>query len=392
VGPLLDELAARLARLEAEGLRRELRDPTGVDFSSNDYLGLSRHPLLRERLRAALADGPLGAPASRLLHSLPCHRELEERLAAWKGTEAALLFPSGYQANLAVLTALVAPGDAAASDALNHASLIDGLRLSGCEKTVFPHLDAAAAEAALARRPRGARAFLVTESLFSMDGDTAPLDRYRSISERHGAGLIIDDAHATGLHGPRGSGLAAASGVAGGALAIVSTFGKALGLAGAFVAGPRVVIDYLVNRARPFLFTTAPPPILVAAAGILLDLAQAEPERRERVLGLAARLRAALAARGIGVPRGEGPIVPVLLGGNDRALRVAEEVRRQGYDVRAIRPPSVPPGTARLRISVHADHGEGEIDGLAAAVAAAVALHPASATGSEGEPVSSHPR
>jgi len=377
----LDDLAGRLEAIRAGGLGRALRDPEGIDFSSNDYLGLSRHPLLLGRLAERLSrmEGPPGSPASRLLRgNRPEHRALEERLARWKGTEAALLFPSGYQANLAVLTALLGPRDRALSDSLNHASLIDGLRLSGSRKAVFPHLDLDAAEEELRRPHPGGRTFLVTESLFSMDGDEAPLGRCADLAERWNAVLIVDDAHATGVHGAeRGSGLVEEHGIEGRAGAIVSTFGKALGMAGAFVAGPRIVIDWLVNRARPFIFTTAPPPLLVAAIEVLLDLAAEEPERRGAVLDRAARLRAALEARGARRPPGRGAIVPVILGSNERALSVAADLQARGFDVRAIRPPSVPEGTARLRISVHADHSEGEIDALAEALAGALERIPA---------------
>src|SRR6202035_5264214 len=247
--------------------------------------------------------------------------------------------PSGYQANLGLLTALLSPADRALSDRQNHASLIDGLRLSGCARTIVPHLDAAAFARELGRPHSGGRTFLVTESLFSMDGDVAPLDAYAELAERHGACLIVDDAHATGLFGAaRGSGLAERCGVERRALAVVSTLGKALGLAGAFVAGLRVVIDYLVNRCRPFVFTTAPPPLLLHAVEAALDILEAEPDRRLRVLLLAGRLRAGLRTMGVeGVEgAGEGPIVPVVLGDNERALSAAAELRRRGFDVRAV--------------------------------------------------------
>jgi 8-amino-7-oxononanoate synthase len=381
--PFLDDLAERLEGIRASGLGRSLKDPEGIDFSSNDYLGLSRHPLLVEMIRERLSrmHGPAGAPASRLLRgNRPEHRALEERLARWKGTEAALLFPSGYQANLAVLGALLGPRDRAISDALNHASLIDGLRLSGARKSVFPHLDLDVAEAELRRPHDGGRTFLVTESLFSMDGDEAALGRCADLAERWDSVLVVDDAHATGVFGrERGSGLPEEHRVEGRAAVIISTFGKALGMAGAFVAGPRVVMDWLVNRARPFIFTTAPPPLLVAAIDVLLDLAAAEPARRAAVLDLAARLRSALQARGLDRPPGRGPIVPVVLGSNERALAVAAHVQARGFDVRAIRPPSVPHGTARLRISVHADHSGEEIDSLAEAISEAIGRHPAPA-------------
>ncbi|HZF10974.1 MAG TPA: 8-amino-7-oxononanoate synthase [Thermoanaerobaculia bacterium] len=375
--PLADELRERLAELAAAGLDRELRVPAGLDFASNDYLGLAHDPAFRQNLLARLAalpEGePLGAPASRLLAGThPSHLALEARLARFKGTEAALLFPSGYQANVGLLSTLLGPGDRAISDAANHASLIDGLRLSGCVRRVVPHLDLAAIERELATPNSAGRTFLVTESLFSMDGDIAPLDRYADLAERHGASLIVDDAHATGLYGEaRGSGLAESFAVERRALAIVSTLGKALGVAGAFVAGPRVLIDYLVNRCRAFLFTTAPPPLLLYAVEAALDRLAAEPERRHRALALAERLRSRLRqVTDLDVPDSRGPIVPVILGGNRRAVEVARALADRGFDVRAARPPTVPEGTARLRISVHADRTEAEIDALAAALLA----------------------
>jgi 8-amino-7-oxononanoate synthase len=374
---LLDDLARRLRELDAAGLRRDLLEPAGIDFASNDYLGLANDRELRAALLARLAalppDAPLAAPASRMLRgTTSLHRALEERLARFKGTEAALLYPSGYQANVGLLSALLAPADRAVSDAGNHASLIDGLRLAGCARVIVPHLDAAAVDRALATPHPDGRTFLVTESLFSMDGDLAPLALYADLAERHGAYLVIDDAHATGVFGEaRGSGLAEECGVARRALAIVSTLGKALGFAGAFVAGPRVLIDWLINRSRAFLFTTAPPPLLLYALEAALDRVEREPERRVNVRALAERLRGLLLAAGLDCGASAGPIVPVLLGDNRRALAVAEEVRRRGFDVRAARPPTVPPGTARLRLSVHADHTEAQIDALADAIAEA---------------------
>jgi 8-amino-7-oxononanoate synthase len=393
--PLTDELADRLAAAAAAGLGRSLRAGAGIDFCSNDYLGLAGDPELRSALLSRLAalppDQALGAPASRLLRGhTELHAALERRLAAWKGTEAALLFPSGYQANVGLLAALCGPRDRALSDALNHASLIDGLRLSGCRRVIYPHLDLAAVERELAAPHPGGRTFLVTESLFSMDGDLAPLDRYAELAARHGAELIVDDAHATGLYGAaRGSGLCEALGIERRAAAIVSTLGKAVGFAGAFVAGPAVLVDYLASRSRAFVFTTAPPPLLLLALDAALDRLAAEPERRSRALGLAARLRGRLAAdlrglRGLrgGLPAGlpgdlpsgppAGPIVPVVLGDNRRAVAAADHLAAAGFDVRAVRPPTVAPGTARLRISVHADHTEADIDALAAALVDAV--------------------
>lgn len=372
---LLAELQSRLHELDQRNLLRRLSLPAGRDFCSNDYLGLSSHPAIARSVAAVLSSGPAGAPASRLLRGhTAAHAALERQLAEYKGAEAALLFPSGYQANLAVLSTLVTPRDRVITDRLNHASIIDGLRLARCRKVIVPHLDEAAVERALAETHPAGRTFVVTESLFSMDGDVAPLDRYAALADRYGAALIVDDAHATGLYGSRGSGLAEHFGIAGQCVALVSTFGKAFGLHGAFVAGPRVVIDFLVNRARPFVFSTATAPLVVAALRASLEVAQAEPARREAVHALAGRLRRHLRDAGLDCGRSSGPIVPVILGDNLAALNAAAALQQSGFDVRAIRPPTVEPGTARLRISVHADHTEPEIDSLAAALVSAVAL------------------
>ncbi len=371
---LADELRRRLGDLEAGGLYRRLLPPAGLDFASNDYLGLGRDPALRRDLLARLAalpkETPLFAPASRLLAgTLPAHLDLEARLARFKGTPAALLFPSGYQANVGLLSALLGPGDRAITDAANHASLIDGLRLSGCARRIVPHLDLGAIERELAIPYPGGRTFLVTESLFSMDGDVAPLDRYADLADRHGASLLVDDAHATGLYGEeRGSGLTESFGVENRVAAVVSTLGKAFGASGAFVAGSRELIDYLVNRCRSFVFTTASSPLLVYAVEAALDRMAAEPERRGKVHALAERLRSRLRAAGLDCLASQGPLVPVVLGDNRRAVAVARELADRGFDVRAARPPTVAPGTARLRISVHADRTEAEIDALAAAL------------------------
>ncbi len=375
-GPLrnfLEDLAT-----EAEDRREGLlqREPTplaGIDFASNDYLGLSRHTRIGEAMRRALEYDPFGCPASRLLGGhTAAHAEVEDRLAAFKGTEAALLFSSGYAANIGTLGALIRKEDRALSDELNHASLIDGLRLAGCRREIYPHIDLDALEFILRRPHPGGRTFIVTETLFSMDGDLAPIERIAALADRHGALLILDEAHATGLWGEKHrSGLAERFGVADRAAAIVSTCGKALGLWGAFVAGPREVIDCVMNRARPFIFSTAVPPVLLAGIGAALEVLRDEPERVLQLHANSARLRAGLGGLGISpgaAAASEGPIVPVTLGSNERALEVAAAVRGRGFDVRAIRPPSVPEGTARIRISVHAQQTEAEIDGLSRAL------------------------
>jgi 8-amino-7-oxononanoate synthase len=368
---LLDDMETELEQLRSESLFRSLADPRGIDFSTNDYLGLSQDPAFRcavlGKLKEAAGTHGLSCPASRLLRgNTPRHREVEEKLAIFKGTEGALLFPSGYQANIGLLTALVSPEDRVLSDAQNHASIIDALRLCGCRKIVFPHLDVEAVKDSLEQSHSEGKTFLVTESLFSMDGDVAPLETYAQMVEQHGAYLIVDDAHATGVFGEaRGSGLTEAFGIEQRAVAILSTFGKALGLFGAFVAGPRIMIEYLVNRSRPFIFTTAVPPLLLYGIEAALATLEAEPGRRTRVRQLADRLRDHLKKDNLNTLNSSGPIVPVLLGESDLALKVATGVQQKGQDVRAIRPPTVAPGTARLRISVHANHSEEQIDRLA---------------------------
>ena len=358
-----------LDRLAEENLSRTLEPGAGLDFTSNDYLGLSTAPGFRERISTLIENQALSAPASRLLRGThPAHLDLEKKLAEFKGTEAALIFPTGYQANLGLLSALLGPEDRVLSDELNHASIIDGLRLSGAQKCIVPHLDLNRIEEELSRPHPGGRTFIVTESYFSMDGDIAPLDSYAGLAEKYSAALVVDDAHATGLFGDvRGSGLAEEFGVESSCSAIVSTFGKALGSFGAFVGGSRVLIDWLINRSRPFIFSTATPPLLLGMMEAGVDLC-GDPGARTRLHSLAERLRNALSAGGIDCSASRGPIVPVIIGSNEAALDAAGKLGEEGFDVRAIRPPTVAPGSARLRISVHADHCENDIDRLAASV------------------------
>ena len=370
---LLDELRSEADARRDQGLERVLRGPGGIDFSSNDYLGFSADVAFRKRVLDRLGEGPLTAPSSRLLRGqTERHRQLEERLARFKGTEAALIFPTGYQANIGVLGSLVRADDTLLSDQLNHASLIDGMRLSRATRVIYPHLDADALASRLAVPSGSGRRFIVTESLFSMDGDVAPLDDYADLAGRYGAYLIVDDAHATGVFGDaRGSGLTEAFSVAERCVAVVSPFGKALGAFGACVAGPKEVVDAMVNGARSFIFTTSLPPLVLAAVETALDVIAEEPERRVRVRELADRLRLRLRESGLEVPDSDGPIVPVLCSEPDVAMDVAAAAQRAGYDVRAIRPPTVPQGSSRVRLSVHADHTQDQIDDLAAVLAVA---------------------
>jgi 8-amino-7-oxononanoate synthase len=362
------ELRGRLAALAEAGLLRRLSLPQGIDLVSNDYLGLAEHPTLRAAMRAALEEGAAGAAGSRLLRG---HRrefdEIEERLAAFCGAETALLFGSGWAANVGLLQALLGPGDLVLSDALNHASLIDGLRLSRARRVVYPHQDLDAVSRAL-RAPRAGRTFIVTESVFSMDGDLTPLAELAALAEAHGALLIVDEAHATGLYGEAGAGRVEALGLRGRVLATVHTGGKALGSAGAWVAAPAELRELLVNRARSFVFSTAPLPVLAAALHAALDLLRDEPQRREDVHRKAALLRDALARAGVNAG-GASAIVPIVIGENEAALALQEGLQAAGFDVRAVRPPTVPAGTARLRATVRFPVSDADLLRFAAEVA-----------------------
>ena len=344
--------------LEASGLKRALHPPAGIDLSSNDYLGLADHPQVKAAMAAAVEREGAGSTGSRLLRGdRDSFAMLERRFAQFKGTERALYFSSGYLANIAVMTTFAEAGDVVISDQSNHASLIDGMRLSSARREIVPHNDVSAVRAALEGNGAGGaggECFLVVESLFSMDGDEAPLTQYAELCRQTGAHLIVDEAHAVGMYGARGSGLIEEHDVAEHVLLSVNTAGKALGVCGAFVAGPAWAIEYLLQRARPFIFSTAPPPSVASALYASLTIVEHEPDRREHVRGLAAALRQRLSAAGVPTGGGRSHIVPIRIGDNEAAVTVAELLQRDGFDVRAIRPPTVPPGTARLRVSVNA--------------------------------------
>jgi 8-amino-7-oxononanoate synthase len=358
----LTELDRQQARRACPNLAGRSRVHVAVDsrpalsFASNDYLDLAGDPRVAAAAAEAAHRDGYGSSAARLVSGdLPAHRDLEARLAEFFGRPAALVFPSGYQTNLGVLTALAGPDDLIVSDALNHASLIDGCRLSRARVAVYPHGDVAAAAAALAGGPPSRRRLLVTESLFSMDGDAAPLTALARAAQEADAILVVDEAHAVGVHGPAGRGLCAAASIAPDVL--IGTLGKALGAAGGFVVGSAALRDYLVNRARTFIFTTAlPSPVAAAAARALAIAAGPEGDQRRSRLDELGRAMSPLAGRSAGGQRPSGPIFPFLLGDNDRALAVSTELRRRSIFVPAIRPPTVPPGTARLRITLSAAH------------------------------------
>ncbi|MBL3676956.1 MAG: 8-amino-7-oxononanoate synthase [Alphaproteobacteria bacterium] len=350
----------RLQVLGAAGRRRALppaRQGHLVDLASNDYLGLSRHPALANAAREALDRGvPAGAGASRLIPGAHAeHILLEQEAARFFGAEKALYFGSGYAAGLALAATLPDRKDAIVYDALAHACTRDGIRLSAARAYKARHNDARDVEDAVKRaRAAGARdVWVFVESVYSMDGDAAPLADLVDIAARHGAWLVVDEAHATGVLGPGGRGLApAAEGVV-----ALHTCGKALGVAGALVTGPAAVVDLLVSAARPFVYATAPPPLQAAVTRRALALVDEEPWRRARV---------AEAVRALGAA---SHIVPVILGSEARALAASASLEAQGFAAPAIRPPTVPPGTARLRLSLHAGLSDGDIPRLAAAIA-----------------------
>jgi 8-amino-7-oxononanoate synthase len=381
VNTLETRVRERLAGWEAAGLLRALRPPAGIDLCSNDYLNLAGHPLMIERLvQAAVREG-VGSTGSRLLRGeRDAFASVERRFARFKGTDRALYFSSGFLANLAVLTTLAEQGDVIFADELNHASLIDGARLSAARRAVFPHNDVEALARLMAEEGEAGHRFVVVESLFSMDGDMAPLAAYARLCHETGATLIVDEAHAVGVYGAGGNGLIEAAGLDPRACISVNTAGKALGVGGAFVAGPAWVIEYLIQRARSFVYSTAAPPALASALDASLDLVASEPERRDRLMARARQLRTRLAEAGIAVPAGASQIVPIVIGDNEQAVAVASALQVQGFDVRAIRPPSVPPQTARLRVSVNAGLSEDTIDRFAAALTLALRAQVAAGT------------
>ena len=387
--PPLDWIDQELADLERKGLHRSLEplaSPQGpvvqvggralVNLCSNDYLGLANDPrLTAAAAAAALAEGA-GAGASRLVAGdLAVHGRLEAALASLHQAEAALLFNSGYHANAGVPAALVGRGDAIFSDVLNHASIVDGALLSRAELHRYRHLDVGELEALLAAS-RARRKLVVTDAIFSMDGDAAPLGAIADLCDRHGAMLYVDEAHAVGVLGPSGAGLAEAEGVKHRVDVEMGTLGKALGAFGAYVAGEARLRALLVSKARSFVFTTALPPAACGAALAALEVVRGDPARRARLHALVAHLKAGLTARGFDVAGVVSPIFPVVLGTEARALAAARGLRERGFFVRAIRPPTVPRGTSRLRVALTAGHDQAQLDAFLGALDEVLPLLP----------------
>ncbi|MDJ1156988.1 8-amino-7-oxononanoate synthase [Chelatococcus sp. SYSU_G07232] len=372
----LARIEATLRGLARKGRQRELAAADGVDFTSNDYLALAHSARLTDAARDALARGvPVGAGGSRLLNgNHPEHAALEAEAARFFGAESALFFGSGYAANLALFASLPQRGDLVVHDALVHASARDGIRAGRAEAHEVPHNDAAAVDEAIRRwRAAGATGtpWIAVESLYSMDGDRAPLDDLWAVARRHDAMLVVDEAHATGVHGPLGRGLA--THLEGQEQVItLHTCGKALGASGALVLARATVRDYLINRARPFVYATAPSPLMAAVVRAALVALAEEPERRARLAALVDIANRTLSAR-LGLPESGSQILPVVVGDNGRAVHLAARLRQAGFDVRAIRPPTVPEGGARLRITVTLHADEAAIAGLFDVLGAAIA-------------------
>jgi 8-amino-7-oxononanoate synthase len=380
--PSTHDWSRRLAALEAQGLRRVLRtveSPQGarvivagrelICFSSNNYLGLANHPQITAAVVEAARRWGWGAGASRLITgTMSPHRQLETRLAAFKRAPAALVCSTGYQANLAAVHALAQKGDVVLLDKLNHASIIDAARGSGAVVRIFPHRDYAKVERLLERTTSARRRVIVTDSLFSMDGDLADLPRLVELKKRYDALLCIDEAHATGVLGPGGRGVAELQGVEHDIDLTVGTLSKASGGIGGFLVGSAELIDWVVNTAGTFIYTTAIPPAACTAALAALNIIEQEPQRRAHLLALAEGLRTTLSERGWDLADSQSQIVPLIVGSTERALALAAHLEADGLLAPAIRPPTIPAGRARVRISLCADHTRDDVDRLLASL------------------------
>jgi 8-amino-7-oxononanoate synthase len=370
----MSDVAGRLEELRASGLHRWLRLIEGAQgprvqldgksvllLCSNNYLGLADHPRVREAAAEAALGWGAGAGGSRLISgNMAPHRQLEERLGTFKGYETALLFGSGYLANVGTISALAGRDTVVFSDELNHASIVDGCRLARAETFVYRHGDVEHLAWGLAEA--GERASLiVTDGVFSMDGDVAPLQDLTGLARKHGCRLMVDEAHATGTTGPGGRGSVAAAGLSGEVDLVVGTLGKALGSYGAYVCASSELSEYLLNTARSFIFSTALPPPVLAAALAALELLEAEPERVRALSANAATLRDGLVAEGLAAGGGQSQIVPLEVGDAGRTMELCERLLERGVFAQGIRPPTVPPGSSRLRFSVMATHGQTDL-------------------------------
>jgi 8-amino-7-oxononanoate synthase len=367
-----EKLERNLLELAGRGRLRALHVPSGIDFTSNDYLGLAESDVLRQAAVDALARGvPVGSGGSRLLRgNHPEHEALESEAAAYFGAESALYFGGGYVANFAIFSTLPQRGDLVVHDELIHASVHEGVRRGRAESVGVPHNNSDAFDAAIVRwRAAGGKGcpWLSVESLYSMDGDSPNLAELFAVADRHDAMVVIDEAHATGVLGPQGRGLAAPFEGRDNVITL-HTCGKALGTVGGFILAPRVVRDFLINRSRPFIFATAPSPLIAAVTRAALEISRTNPKRRERLAGLVQFAGSELRRRCNVEPSGS-QILPVVVGADHTAVEIAAALQRKGFDIRAIRPPTVPEGTARLRIALTLNVDETIVADLFAALA-----------------------
>ena len=372
---LRERITGELDDLREQSQLRSLEILSGANLCSNDYLGLAADPRLKQAVVEAVASArQMGATGSRLLSGNSREwQELETEFAEFAGTESALYFGSGYAANVGLLGSILQPGDICFSDALNHASLIDGMRLSGAEKIIYPHGDMQFLEDALREKSHSAGAkVIVTESIFSMEGDVARIDDLLRLARTYGAELIVDEAHALGVRGPEGRGVVAELNLEHEILAIVYTCGKALASVGAFVCCDAKLKDFLINCARTFLFSTALPPYFARQIRAALKIARKEDSRRKHLHEISIALREGLSAAGLNYGASSTQIVPVILGANEAAINVAAQLQAAGFAVRAIRPPTVPAGTARIRISLTSRITLADVHRLVGAIDAAV--------------------
>jgi len=376
MGGALSYLADQLAELEAQGMRLRIRTLEAeqrartrydgrdvINLASNNYLGLAAHPEVKEAAARAAREFGAGSGAVRTIAgTMTLHEELERRFAAFKGAEAALMFPSGFAANAGTVAAILTRDDLIVSDELNHASIIDGARLSRAEIRVFPHRDVEAADRLLAEGEGKARKLLITDGVFSMDGDIAPLPALVEVAERHGAIMMVDDAHGSGVLGPGGKGTVAHFGIDPRRVDVqVGTLSKAIGVLGGFIAGPPHLIEWLKNRGRPFLFSTSAPPAVVAACLAALDVMEREPERIERLWSNTRFFKEGLHALGFDTGASETPITPVIAGGERKAQELSAGLWDEGVFTPAVVYPTVPRGKARVRTIVTADHTEDDL-------------------------------
>ncbi len=373
----MDWITATLKDLREQDLLRTLRSvespagPTAVvggrellNLASNSYLDLANHPAVVAAAREAVARWGWGAGASQLICGYTrAHQDLCGRLCRFEEAEDCVLFPTGYQANVGTIQALVGRGDRVIIDRLCHASIIDGARLSGARLKTYPHLDLDRL-ADLLSQPGKGRTLVITDTVFSMDGDLAPLGEIVPLCHDHGAILMVDEAHATGVFGPRGGGVAQEAGVADRIPVRIGTLSKALGSIGGFVVGSRELCDLLRNRARAAIFTTAMPPAAAEAASAALDVIEREPERRERLLSLCQSVRTSLQQAGVSVAQGSGPIIPIITGSAESALRLARALLQSDILAPAIRPPTVPRSQSRIRLSLMSSHTKLQMDRL----------------------------